>query len=84
LTEHTFYAKQEFEHTFYAKQELRLTDFESLVPLAYVLTRLLLNPKAAISLSLGSISSYSLSPDAARQIADLSTTDTRPGTSSVG
>lgn len=48
-------------------------DFESLVPLAYVLTRLLWNPRSTTALSAGSITSYSLSPGAARQIAELST-----------
>lgn len=48
-------------------------DFKSLFPLAYVLTRLLLNPKSATALSAGSITSYSLSPDAARRIADPGT-----------
>jgi hypothetical protein len=53
-------------------------DFESLFPLAYVIARLLLDPMAATALSLGSITSYSLTPDAARQIADLSTPDPGP------
>ena len=44
-------------------------DYKSLFPLAYVLTRLLLNPKSATELSAGSITSYSLSPGAARRIA---------------
>jgi hypothetical protein len=48
-------------------------DFKSLFPLAYVVTRLLLNPNSATALSAGSITSYSLGPDAARQIADLAT-----------
>jgi hypothetical protein len=48
-------------------------DFQCLFPLAYVLTRLLLNPKSATALSIGSITSYSLSPGAARQIANLRT-----------
>jgi len=45
-------------------------DYKSLFPLAYVLTRLLLNPKSATALSAGSITSYSLGPGAARRIAD--------------
>jgi hypothetical protein len=45
-------------------------DYKSLFPLAYVLTRLLLNPKSATDLSAGSITSYSLSPGAARRIGD--------------
>lgn len=45
-------------------------DFKCLFPLAYVLTQLLLNPRSATALSAGSITSYSLSPGAARQIAD--------------
>src|ERR1039457_3451065 len=48
-------------------------DFKSLFPLAYVLTRLLLNPKSATALSAGSITSYSLGPDAARRVADPGT-----------
>jgi len=44
-------------------------DFKSLFPLAYVIARLLRNPKSATELSGGSISSYSLSPGAARRIA---------------
>jgi hypothetical protein len=50
-------------------------DFESLFPLAYVVTRLLLNPKSVTALSVGTINSYALSPGAAREIADLGTTD---------
>jgi hypothetical protein len=50
-------------------------DFESLFPLAYVVTRLLLNPKSATALSVGTITSYALSPGAAREIADLGTKD---------
>jgi hypothetical protein len=46
-------------------------DLKSLFPLAYVVTRLLLNPQSATALSAGSIASYSLSPAAARQIADV-------------
>jgi hypothetical protein len=49
-------------------------DFKSLFPLVYVVMRLLLNPKSAITLSAGTIKSYALSPDTARQIADSSTT----------
>ena len=45
-------------------------DFKSLFPLAYVLARLLSNPKSATALSNRSIASYSLSPGAARQIAN--------------
>jgi hypothetical protein len=48
-------------------------DFESLLPLAYVLARLLLNPGSATALSVESVTSYSLGPAAARQIADLGT-----------
>lgn len=48
-------------------------DVESLFPLTYVLMRLLLNPTSATALSAGSIASYSLSPGAARQIANLGT-----------
>jgi hypothetical protein len=51
------------------------TDFESLFPLAYVVTRLLLNPKSATALSVGTINSYALSPGAAREIVDLGSTD---------
>jgi hypothetical protein len=47
---------------------LRL-DARALVPFGYVLSRLLFNPKSARTLSLGAISSYSLTPEAARQIA---------------
>jgi sorbitol-specific phosphotransferase system component IIC len=47
-------------------------DFKSVVPLAYVLGRVLLNPRSATALTVSSISSYSLSSSAARQIADLS------------
>jgi len=46
-------------------------DYRCIFPLAYVLVRLLWNPGAAGALSAGTISSYSLSPDAARQIAAL-------------
>jgi hypothetical protein len=45
-------------------------DFKCLFPLGYVLTQLLLNPKSATDLSAASITSYSLSPGAARQIAE--------------
>lgn len=45
-------------------------DFKTLFPLAYVVMRLLANPKSATVLSAGTINSYALSPDAARQIAD--------------
>ena len=44
-------------------------DARALVPFGYVLSRLLFNPKSARTLSLGAISSYSLTPEAARQIA---------------
>ena len=44
-------------------------DYKSLFPLLYVLTRLLVNPKSATMLSAGSVASYSLSAEAARQIA---------------
>lgn len=47
------------------------TDFKCLFPLLYVLARLFWNPGAAAALSTGSIASYSLSPLAARQIADM-------------
>jgi hypothetical protein len=47
-------------------------DFKCLIPLIYALLRLLLSPKSARALSAGSIASYSLTPTAARQIADLS------------
>lgn len=46
-------------------------DFKSLFPLMYTLARLLCNPGSAKTLSGGAIDSYSLSPAAARQIADL-------------
>ncbi len=49
-----------------------LTDFRGVIPLAYVLARLLVRPASSAALSAGSIASYSLSPKAARQIADLS------------
>jgi hypothetical protein len=48
------------------------TDFKCLFPLVYVLLRLLVRPGSTAALSAGSIASYSLSPTAARQIADLS------------
>jgi hypothetical protein len=61
-------------HGLYAESREELLpvriDYKSLFPLAYVLTRLLLNPKSATALSAGSITSYSLGPDAARRIAD--------------
>jgi hypothetical protein len=44
-------------------------DFMSLIPLGYVLIRLLINPQSAIALSAGTIASYSLSPETARQVA---------------
>jgi hypothetical protein len=47
-------------------------DFKCLFPLVYVLTRLFIKPQSAPDLSAGSIASYSLTPLAARQIADLS------------
>jgi hypothetical protein len=50
-------------------------DFKSLFPLAYVVMRLLQNPESASALSDGTISSYALSPAAARQIADPGATD---------
>jgi hypothetical protein len=37
--------------------------------------RLLLNPRSATVLSAGTINSYALSPEAARQIVDSSTTE---------
>jgi hypothetical protein len=46
-------------------------DVKCLFPLIYVLARLLLKPESATALSAGSIASYSLTPSAARQIADL-------------
>ncbi len=49
-----------------------LTDFRGVIPLAYALARLLMRPASSTALSAGSIASYSLSPTAARQIADLS------------
>jgi hypothetical protein len=49
------------------------TDFKSVLPLLYALVRLLARPDSATALSAGSIASYSLSPTAARQIADPST-----------
>lgn len=48
------------------------TDFKCLFPLVYALVRLLVRPGSTVALSAGSIASYSLSPTAARQIADLS------------
>ena len=54
------------------------TDFKCLVPLVYALLRLLLKPESASALSAGSIASYSLTPTAARQIADLSSTTDGP------
>lgn len=45
-------------------------DYKSLFPLGYVLSRLLADPKSATALSNGSIASYALSPEAARQIAN--------------
>jgi len=45
-------------------------DFASSFPLVYATARLLLSPGSATTLSRGAIESYSLSPDAARQIAD--------------
>ena len=53
-------------------------DFKCLVPLVYALLRLLLKPESASALSAGSIASYSLTPTAARQIADLSSTTDGP------
>jgi len=50
-------------------------DARALVPFGYVLSRLLVNPKSARTLSLGAISSYSLTPEAARQIAANQTAD---------
>lgn len=50
-------------------------DFKTLFPLAYVVMRLLLNPRSATVLSAGTINSYALSPEAARQIVDSSTTE---------
>ncbi len=47
-------------------------DLRCLIPLAYALVRLLVNPALAPALSAESIASYSLSPKAAQQIADLS------------
>jgi hypothetical protein len=48
------------------------TDFKCLIPLMYAAARLFVSPGSSSSLSAGSIASYSLSPGAARQIADLS------------
>ncbi len=48
------------------------TDLRSVVPLLYALVRLLAVPGSALTLSTGAIASYSLSPAAARQIADSS------------
>jgi len=45
------------------------TDFKSIFPLTYALTKLLLSPGSALTLSARSIASYSLSPAAAQQIA---------------
>jgi hypothetical protein len=45
-------------------------DFKSAFPLTYALTRLLLSPASAETLSRGAIESYSLSPGAAREIAN--------------
>jgi biotin carboxylase len=49
-----------------------LADFKGVIPLAYILSRLLVRPASTAALSAGSIASYSLSPTAARQIADVS------------
>jgi hypothetical protein len=46
-------------------------DFMCLIPLVYALIRLLVAPGSAAALSNGAIASYSFSPTAARQIADL-------------
>jgi len=50
-------------------------DYKSLLPLLYVITRLLVNPKSATMLSGRSVASYSLSPEAARQIASQEGTE---------
>ena len=50
-------------------------DAGALVPFGYVLSRLLVNPRSARTLSLGAISSYSLTPEAMRQIAINQTPD---------
>jgi predicted ATP-grasp superfamily ATP-dependent carboligase len=49
-----------------------LTDFRGAIPLAYTLARLFVRPASSAALSAGSIASYSLSPTAARQMADVS------------
>ena len=49
-------------------------DFRCAFPLLYVLTRLFLKPESADALSAASIASYSLSPTAARRIANVSST----------
>jgi predicted ATP-grasp superfamily ATP-dependent carboligase len=46
-----------------------LTDLKSLIPLGYVLARLLFDAASSEALSAGSIASYSMSAEAARQIA---------------
>ena len=52
-------------------------DFKCLAPLVYVLIRLLVRPRSATALSAGTIASYSLSPAAARRIADLDSNASR-------
>ena len=62
-------------HGLYANSREELlpiqTDFKCIFPIVYALVRLLLNPKSASVLSGESISAYSLSPAAARQVAGL-------------
>ncbi len=62
---------------FYANSQEELlpmrTDLKSLIPFVYALARLLMRPGSATALSGESIASYSLSPTAAKQIANLST-----------
>jgi hypothetical protein len=66
---------------FYANSREELVpirmDFGSLFPLAYALARLLLSPASANTLARGAMASYSLSPEAAQQIADLSRSERR-------
>jgi len=55
----------------HSREELLPVHFDpwAVVPLGYALTRLILNPKSAKTLSLGAITSYSLTPEAVRQIS---------------
>jgi len=55
----------------HSREELLPVHFDpwAVVPLGYALTRLILNPKSAKTLSLGAITPYSLTPEAVRQIS---------------